>query len=152
MPRLLSKTILVSFISVVLLFVTLILLSLFSNDYDASDFSFGIILYAFVMAGLPIMGVSFLLLLGLNMFIDRKIKKNKPSYINRIYFTYGCGLTILVIAFFFLFDYSDRGRYFGNDGQPLNILAKYLPFGLLGIIIMLVNRKIVWRNFPVQEI
>jgi hypothetical protein len=93
-----------------------------------------------------ILPVLFIILCALNLFLQWRIKSAKRYGPDSVYFLYSLLLTFLTIFSFVLFDYSDRGRYF-EEKTFLDILTDYWRFFILAILIILVNRKIVWNNF-----
>lgn len=142
-----KKILFVSFISYCYYIAIMIILSYFlaNNGIDFTNYSISVFLVqTFVFVGLPVMLLSSILLLVFNSIISWLLNRKK-RYINQLYFLTGFGIILLLIAAYFYFDFITG--HLNNDKYRVRIIKEYFSYSLLGVILLLVNRKFVFNNF-----
>ena len=138
------KSLIVSFVAYLLFFI-LILIFQKTRDGDG-EYLFLSSLYAFIFAGVPIVCIVFLLVLILNQTISKQLVNRTKDQKNKHYFYYSSIASLVPILGFVIFDFS-RFNQFGHKGDFINIFLKYSAFIILAFIVIMINRKLVWKNF-----
>jgi hypothetical protein len=139
-----KRTFFVSFIGYVLFFSCTLFLQLKVSEETYSGQYY---IYAFLLAGLPIIGITFSLLFLMNLVIKKK-SANPSTYskVKKRYFLYGALVAIVPIIGFAIFDFVQFNE-FNIKVLFFDNLMRYVPFLGLYIIVIILNRVIVWRNW-----
>jgi ABC-type dipeptide/oligopeptide/nickel transport system permease component len=119
------------------------------SEFKEHNFSYAIKVFLQVFFyGIPLFILGFSVLLVVNWILISLLRNKSRHSKNKTYFGLATLLAILPILAFILFDYSQRGRYFAPENTFIAIFLKYSISFIWVAIALLLNRKIVWKNFP----
>lgn len=141
------KSFIAAITSVLLFVITLPIFHFFFDSTAPEKIEFLYVVFYSVFAILPIL---FVILYVLNLIVQWTLKNKKKYRPNSIYFVICLLSTLVPILLFILFDNSDWGKDPGNK-TLLGIISDYLGVFLFSLIIILINRKIVWKNFKKES-
>jgi ABC-type dipeptide/oligopeptide/nickel transport system permease component len=123
---------------------------IFENYTELREHNFSYGLSSFVQVlfyGIPVLAIGFLAFMAVNWILISLLRdKTKPRK-NRTYFLLGSIITVLPILGLIIFDYLQRDRYFAPYNSIGSIFVRYSLLLLWVAIALLINRKIVWKNF-----
>src|SRR5688572_29155708 len=139
-----SKSFITAFISVCVLVFVLFPVSqyLFYKEIPETGEFLQVIFWG-VIGILPIV---FVILCLLNYLVERVLKADKKSRPNSIYLFISLFFILVPIFLFIVYDNSDWGKDSGSK-TLFSIMSDYIGVFLFSVIIILINRKIVWKNF-----
>lgn len=134
-------------VSIISYFLFYFLILIFQPKGDDVEYFIQSALYGFILCLIPIVGSIFILLLLFNWrvkkYIPQKSKKQKEVF----YFYCSIIISFIPVLGFAIFDYT-RFNQFGQKEYIVNIFLKYSSFLILSFIVCIINRTLVWKNFP----
>ena len=112
------------------------------------NFSYGLSSFLQVLFyGIPVLAIGFLVLIVINWILISLLRDKTKRRKNRTYFLLGAIITMLPIFGLIIFDYLQRDRYFAPYNSIESIFVRYSLLLVWVAIVLLINRKIVWKNF-----
>jgi hypothetical protein len=98
-----------------------------------------------VFYSIPLLGLGFLILLGINLLTSYMIRRSRKPKRPNFYLLVTLAISLLPIFAFVLFDYSDRGRYF-EEKTLVTIFFEYTPFLIWVILAIFLNWQYVVKR------
>ena len=140
------KSLLVALLSYFIYCIPAFFIWYYKENYRILSF-FGASVWEFFFYTSPLLLTTFVVLLMFNSWFSRKSKMRSRLENNKSYLILtGAFAAILTLGFTF-FDYSDSSRFFGSDGDFLNILSRYSGLFLYILITTLIDWKICFNYF-----
>jgi hypothetical protein len=136
------RTILATFTALV---IALVLDFLFLGS-TKSELDLGRYVLVGLFYGFPVLGIGVAMFCIVNYLTHFRIRRSQYKNIHFFYFAVSIAVGLIPMFGFALFDWSDRGKYFG-ELTFVDLLVKYLPTLVLTVIGALSNWIIVWRRF-----
>jgi hypothetical protein len=140
------KSLIVSFLSFVVYFIPAFFIWYYKEQYKLGVSFFWESVIQFFFYSLPVILITFVVLLVVNFWFTRRIKKRTVSENNRFYFLFLGTASVVLVLGFTSFDYFQFNE-FGTSGSFLHILARYSELFIFLLVVLLLNRKICFNNF-----
>src|SRR5437762_14351272 len=142
------KTLQVTLLSFLLFIVPVFALEDYS-ELTENDFSYGLssFLQVLFFYGIPVVVIGFVTLLLINWILISLLRGKTKVEKNRTYLLFATVIAVLPILGFILFDYLHRHSYFFPHNTIGSISLRYSLLFVWVAVALLINRKIVWKNF-----
>ncbi len=138
-----KKSLLVSVISFLFLLIVSFLIE--GLDEIAKEYPLQYLLQVLILGALPFIGIGFVVLIVFNLITEKLIVNKTKKQKENAYWFLGIAASLIPILGFVVYDISDYGKYY--DSTFLQMLYKYSPFFILSFTALVLNRRIVWKNF-----
>ena len=140
------KALIVSLVSFVAYFVPAFFIWYYNEQYKLGTSFFWGSVFQFFFYSVPVILISFAILVVVNLWFTRSSKKRTVCQNNTFYFLFLGTAFILLVLGFTCFDYFQFNK-FGPSGSFLHILAGYSEVLIFFSGVLLLNRKICFNNF-----
>lgn len=137
-------------VTIISVFTFLCLLSLLTWILSPDEFGWGNFAQILFFGAAMFIPLVFGILILLNLVVGSRIKSTSNNKPNSIYFLWAFLFAVLPVLGFVIYDYVNRGRSF-EEQTFFGITSEYSISFVLALIAILLNRKIVWRNFRNPE-
>ena len=138
-----KKSLIVSIVGYLIFFSFIYVISPKEDDFE---YEVSLFFYALILTAIPVIAITFILLWLLNLQLRKQIINKSEKEKNRYYFLGGTLLALIPILAFAIFDFSQSNQ-FGSKNSFFYNVVKYLVFLILALLVLILNRKIVWKNF-----
>lgn len=140
------KSLIASLLSFIVYFIPAFFVWYYKEQYKLGASYFWESLIQFFFYSLPVIFITFMILLGINFWIAGNIKKRTVSANNKFYFLFLGVAAVVIVLGFTCFDYFQFNE-FGVSGSFLHILFRYSELFIFILVVILLNRKICFNNF-----
>jgi hypothetical protein len=138
-----KKSLIVSILGYLIFFSFIFAVSPKEDDFE---YEVSLFFYSLILTAVPIIAITFILVWLLNLQLKKQIINKAKKEKNRSYFISGFVLALIPIIVFAIFDFSQSNQ-FGFKNSFFYNLSKYFAFLILALFVIILNRKIVWKNF-----
>ncbi len=140
------KSLIVSLLSFVVYFIPAFFIWYYKEQYKLGAPFFWESVIQFFFYSLPVILITFVVLLVVNFWFTRSSRRRTVSENNRFYFLFLGMASVVLVLGFTIFDYFQLNE-FGTSGSFLNILSRYSELFIFLVVVLLLNRKICFNNF-----